>query len=216
VPFDPRPSAIPTLAMLTLLLAAAPARAWQDGYQPAQPDQKAREAGLILRMNFDFGGTRLAEVKWSDGSTATLRAGQLATFSAGVFYHPAAPWTLEGTVGYKFDKVNGSNGSLAFTRFPIDVIASWATGGHRLGAGPTAHLAPKATCDLSGTGPGTCNSSLSYDAALGGIVQYAYGFKLKGDHGVDLGVRYTYVKYRGSGLLTLDGSGFGFFLGGWL
>ena len=34
--------------------------------------------------------------------------------------------------------------------------------------------------------------------------------------GIELGARYTRVKYSGSGLEKIDGSGFGFFFGGWL
>jgi hypothetical protein len=116
------------------------------------------------------------------------------------------------TAGYKFDQVNGSNGSIKFTRIPVDVVASYVYGGHRVGAGATAHLAPKFSCEAEGF----CNDSVSYGTALGAIAQYAYGFRVAGSGGLELGARYTRVKYKGSGLETLDGSGFGLIFGGWL
>jgi hypothetical protein len=163
-------------------------------------------------MNVGFGGTELAHVEWSDGKESRLKAGQLLTFAAGALYHPAAPWALEGTVGYKFDQVNGSNGSIKFTRIPVDLVGSYVYRGHRLGAGVTAHLAPKFSCDAAGL----CSDSVSYGTALGAIAQYAYGFRVGHNGGVDLGLRYTRVKYSGSGLETIDGSGVGFFFGAWL
>ena len=83
MPFAPKSSVRSTLAVLTLLLVAAPARA-QEVREVPQPTLPARDAGLILRMNFDFGGTKVAEVKLSDGSTNSVRAGQLFTVSTGL------------------------------------------------------------------------------------------------------------------------------------
>jgi hypothetical protein len=179
---------------------------------PAAPAaNRTRNLGFLIRMNFDFGGDVVEEVSWTNGDSTKLKAGQLITFAGGVLYRPQAPWALETTLGYKFDKANGSNGTIEFTRIPLDVIASWANGGHRLGGGATLHFSPTFRCDATGV----CSTTSSFDTALGGIVQYAYGYAI-GNHGYDVGVRYTKIRYAGSGLPTIDGSGFGFFFGGWL
>jgi len=219
-----------TLSALALAAAAGQARAqWEDdpGRAPAAPapsraappapaspgihGTQTRDLGFLLRMNFDFGGDTMSEIRWSNGDTTKLKAGQLFTFAGGVLYHPRAFWALETTIGYKFDKANGSNGTIEFTRIPLDVIASWAFGGSRLGAGPTLHFSPTFNCDASGV----CSTKSTFDTAVGGIVQYAYGFAVN-NHGYDLGVRYTFIRYSAGGVATVDGSGVGFFFGGWL
>lgn len=198
--------ALASSAALSLLLAQ-PARAYSSGDPGA-----GRPLGFLLRMGFDFGGDKLVEVRWDNGDKGTLRAGQLISFGAGFLYHPNAPWALEGTIGYKFDKVNGSNGTIEFTRFPLDLVVAWAARGHRLGAGPTVHLSPKYRCDATGL----CDQTVSFDTAVGGILQYAYGFRLGASAGLDAGLRYTFVDYEASaGPGSIDGSGFGFFFGGW-
>jgi hypothetical protein len=210
------------LAVLAAVLGAVPTRAqWVDDEPGAKPQRQSqsqpsskpaggRPVGVLLRMGLDVGGDKLAEVQYANGDTAQLTAGGLVTFAAGVLIHPAAPWALEATVGYKIDKVNASNGTLQFSRIPVDVILSYANSGHRLGAGATVHLSPTGKCEVDGY----CNESVSYNHALGGIVQYVYGWGR--DRGVELGVRGTFIHYSGDGLKTINGSSVGLILGGWL
>lgn len=196
------------LAASALLVVGSPARADGGGVVGR------RNAGVLLRMGFDAGGDELVKVRWSNGKRGSIKAGQLMTLAAGVLYRPDAPWALEGTIGYKLDKVNGSNGSIQFTRIPLDLIVDWAHGGHRLGAGPTVHLAPTLSCDADGACDGV--GDVTFDTAFGGILQYAYGFPVGLNGGFDVGVRCTVIRYSGSGLRTADGTSAGFFFGGWL
>jgi hypothetical protein len=189
--------------------APAPRR----GAPPEQPQGEQRPLRFAIRMNMDFGGERIAKFSFSDGSTAEIKAGQLFTFAGGVIYvSPTAPWALEATVGYKFDKVNGSNGSATFSRIPIDVIASLSSERHRLGAGVTAHLSPTFECKLTGV----CAGKVELDTAIGAIAQYSFSIPFpKANGGIELAARYTYVKYKKSGSPDLDGSAPGFMLGFW-
>jgi len=201
-------SALSTLLALAAVLAGGAADA--DTAQAADDVARASRIGLLLRMNFDFGGDKLADVAWSDGDTATLRAGQLITFAAGLGYRVTDRWTFEVTLGYKFDKVNGSNGTIEFTRIPIDLIASWAPGRHRLGGGPTLHLAPTFNCNASGL----CDQKVAFGPALGGIVQWACLLRPEGRSlGLDFGLRYTFIRYSSSDVASQNGSAFGFFFG---
>ncbi|MFT3917204.1 MAG: hypothetical protein QM704_24880 [Anaeromyxobacteraceae bacterium] len=204
--------------LATALAVAGPAyaQAPQPGAAPAAvPAQEVRRVGLLLRMVLDVGGEQLGVVSYSDGSKAKLRAGQLGTFAAGFLYRAEAPWALEATFGYKFDQANASNGSVKFTRLPVDVIASYALDRHRFGVGPTLHLSPKYSCTFGAT---ECQGvrEVKFDTAVGGIAQYAFQLP-RGSSGYELGARFTVVKYKASGaLLELDGKSFGFFFGGWL
>ncbi len=97
----------------------------------------------------------------------------------------------------------------------MDVIASLARGGHRLGAGPTVHFAPTLKCDITSL----CSGDLTYDTAVGGILQYAYAFQApQRNYGFELGARFTMIEYKGKDdlgrtLPTQNGSGLGFLLG---
>jgi len=205
----PKPR-LPTLALLAALAvlprsagAQAPEPPPASAAGPSQPKQVA----LLLRLGLDFGGTTLAKVSWSDGKTGSIKGGQLFLAALGLFYlSPTAPWALEANVGYKFDKVNGANGSISFSRLPLELIGSYVVSGHRLGAGPVAHLSPRFRCDAAGV----CNDEVTFPNAVGGVVQWAYGGQAVA--GADVGVRYTFIRYQAAGA-RIDGSGFGFFFG---
>jgi hypothetical protein len=197
-------------AAFALVLVSLAPRAHADTQPAGEEAPAAASFGLLLRMNLDLGGNKLADVTWSDGSTATLRAGQLITFAIGAGYRAASAWAIEATLGCKFDKVNGSNGTIEFTRIPIDVVFSWAPGHHRLGGGPTVHLAPRFNCDASGL----CQQKIDFDPAFGAIVQYAYLFRpQRMSLGFDVGVRGTFIRYSGQGVASQNGSSGGFFFG---
>ena len=70
------------------------------------------------------GGDRIIEVRYTDGDTRTIRAGQLVHLWGGIDLRPAgAPVSFLGTVGYQVDSAGGWNGSLRFERFPIEATA---------------------------------------------------------------------------------------------
>lgn len=181
---------------------------------PAVPEvakPAPRTLSFLYRLNLEFGGDDIATIMLTDGNTNTLTAGGLAAWSGGLFYHPDAPFTLEATLGYKSQKLSYDNGSIGFTRYPVDVIASLRAGGFRIGLGGTAHFSPTISCSIGGV----CGGEVSLDTAYGGIVQSAYSFQ-RGTVAFDLGVRLTRIKYSNSEIHNLDGSCVGLFLGGWL
>jgi hypothetical protein len=151
----------------------------------------AHEVRLLARMGLDGGGSRLAKVTMSDGSTRSLAAGGLFTIAAGLLYAPAAaPIAIEATIGYKVDDVTASNGQLKFDRWPLELLASYRIDRHRIGGGLTRHGAPTYRAHVDGS-PTT---RVTFDDAFGGVLQYAYG---DGNGSVywDVGARITLVKY---------------------
>lgn len=199
--------ALALLAALAVLPHSAGAQAPEPSPAPAAGPPQPRQVALLLRMGLDFGGTTLAKVSWTDGKTGSVKGGQLFLAALGLVYlSPSAPWALEANLGYKFDKVNGANGSISFTRLPVELIGSYVVSGHRLGAGPVAHLAPKYSCDATGL----CSDEVTFPTAVGGVVQWAYGGPAVS--GFDVGARYTFIRYQDGGV-RIDGSGFGLFLG---
>jgi hypothetical protein len=166
-------------------------------------------------MGFDFGGDTVATARYDDGSSASVKAGGLVHLAGGLFFHPdAAPITVEATFGYKVDNATAKNGEIKFDRLPLDLVASYVVERrHRIGAGPTLHLNPKASCSVSSI----CSETVQFKNAWGFVGQYAYGIPM-GDSGLELGARYTAITYtpREAGVKTIDGSSFGVFFGGWL
>ncbi len=188
--------------------------------KPTTPGEQPRKVGVLLRLDFDFGGDRVWTATWSDGNTKDIKAGQLFTISGGLYYHPDAPYAVEATLGYKSDGAEGANGNITFWRVPFDLVASFAPGRHRIGVGPTVHFSPTFGCNADGAcGFGTWE--VKYDTAIGGIVQYAYGYPLSRNSGVEVAVRYTAIQYKGSAFNiaglpeTVNGSGAGFLVGAW-
>jgi hypothetical protein len=180
---------------------------------PQGPEPARRSVGVLFRLGLDHGGEELVELSYSDGRSSSIRAGQLVTFSGGILYQPAAPWSLEATIGYKVDRESASNGSVQFARIPVDVVLSYASQGHRVGAGLTAHVSPSLSCE--GTVCGGAAVSVPLDTSFGMIAQYAHGFR-RGDRGFEIGVRYTRISYAGDGIPAFDGSSIGAFFGAWL
>lgn len=200
------------------LLSSAPARAYDTQAQQQKEVEQgvhARKAAGLIRMALDVGGEELAKVQWSDGSTSTVKAGQLATFEGGVLFNPDAKWSVEATIGYKFDKVNGSNGSITFSRIPLTVLGGVGNGTHRFGVGPTLHLSTSFECDATGiTG---CPFTADYGTNVGAVLQYAFRSGARGasSWGLDAGARITLIGYKASGLPDLDGNAVGLFFGAW-
>lgn len=152
----------------------------------------AREVRVLARMGLDGGGTRLAKVPMSDGSTQSLSAGGLFTIAGGLLYAPeGTPIAIEATVGYKVDDVTASNGQLKFDRWPLELLASYRSERHRIGGGVARHGAPTYKIAVDGSP----TSRVEFDDAFGAVVQYAYG-DVGGDFYWDIGARVTIIKYQ--------------------
>lgn len=174
--------------------------------EPVSPTGRpfGRSLSFLARVGVEFGGDTLATVDVSDGSTQTISAGGRTVISAGVIYQPGT-WALEATIGYKRDSSDISNGTVGFTRYPLDIIASIAPGGARVGAGIAVHFSPNYRCDITAI----CSDEIAFDTAVGAVVQLAYSLRLSYTTALDFAARYTFIKYSADGYNSPDGSGIG-------
>lgn len=137
-----------SLAVVALLAAlpAAPLSA-QAKQVPAAPTSGFN---WVLEGAFEFGGDKLIEIIFLDGSRQSLTAGQGGTIGFGGQYRlPSVPRLAIGaTLGYKFVTNASENASIGITRIPVEVVGRWMLNEDWwAGAGLTMHSAVKVNGD---------------------------------------------------------------------
>jgi hypothetical protein len=167
-------------------------------------DNASKPVELILGFALSAGGDDLAKIDLVDGSGHTrsenIEAGGLWYIYGGVqFDTPFFPLRL--TLGYFEDGVDASNGSVSFSRVPLELLGVFSSGPHSFGVGPTLHLSPE--LDMKDVGLG----SYEADDALGLVLMYEYTF----ENNFALGARYTNISYDFGGD-DVDGSNLGLLL----
>ena len=165
-----------------------------DATAPAQPFKFLLGAGLT------FGGDTLITVPFTDGSHDDIKAGGLVQLYGGGEYQFSDKFAVQATVGYHINDTRAaSNGSVRFTRIPVDLLALYSvTDKVRLGAG--AQFVSDAKLRGSGVAD---NVSQKYDATTGAIVEGEYLFT---PH-LGLKLRYVAEKFQPSnGGDKIDGS----------
>lgn len=155
----------------------------------------AQDFRFALDLGITGGGDKLATVRFSDGSTESVRAGGLLQFGAGFLFQPSgAPLALQATFNYHVDDVSARNGSLTFSRFPLEVIGYvMPAPNFRIGAGPRFVFRPELSSDLEGF-----NSNVKFKDTVGAVIEA--GFRPVGQLWVNL--RYTAEKYK---VKSIDG-----------
>jgi len=167
---------------------------------------------FLARVGAEFGGDELARVEKSNGETSTLSAGALAAVALGFIYQPSS-YAIEMTVGYKVGRLEASNGTVEFSRYPVDFVVSTAPGRTRIGIGLTYHFNPSVSCHVQPF----CSGDVEFDEPLGALLQVAYTIPFHGTGGVDLSARLTWLSYSVKdappGTESIDGSSVGLFAG---
>lgn len=185
-----------TILAAALALALSPSFA-AEGFRP------------VLGAEFTGGGETLIDVEYSGGAHRKISSGGLMHVFGGVEYTaPDAPWTVQATVGYHFDRASASNGSVSFSRVPFEVLGFWnANPNWRLGGG--LRKATSSKFDVSGM-LNDYATDFNMRTSLGFVLQAEYLF---GEHG-SLFLRYVDEKYKSNYLVggEVDGShgGLGF------
>jgi hypothetical protein len=95
---------------------------------------------------------------------------------------------LQATFNYHVDDVSARNGSLTFSRYPLEVIGYY-TGvpNFRFGAGPRFVFNPELTSDFPGN-----NSTITFEDTVGAVIEA--GYRPVGQLWVNL--RFTAEKYK--------------------
>jgi hypothetical protein len=164
-------------------LAAPPRRA------PSQP------VDLYLSVGYDFGFTNLVKVTYSDGTSGSIRANGGPVWAVGATFLKFLDGRLStrATVGFKYDSLKASNGSVTYTAFPVEVVEQLNEGPVRLGAGLSLSLAPR----LGGSGV-AASLDTRFDPSVGVLLEarYVFGFGGAPGQGLGIGPRFLWQRLR--------------------
>jgi len=151
------------------------------------------------------GGDELASATFTNGDTTKINAGELLSIGIGPQIDLTDNTNIRVLVGWKFDSTDADNGSIKFSRFPIDVMYFYQTPQWNFGAGITYHLSP----ELSSSGVAS-GISADFEDALGFIAEV--DFRL-GEF-FYIGGKYTAIDYDQKNTnVTVDGNSVGIVFG---
>jgi hypothetical protein len=169
-----------TLTQLTLALFLI----FSAGLSFAQEvTNKPSPLRLLIGIAGEFGGAKVAEVSYTDGTSQSVLAGQGVSLMVGGQYQfpKAEKFLLRATVGYKYAATMASNANIRMTRIPLQLTANYmAAKKLRLSAGLANHQIIQFKSDgLSEDG--------KYKSPTGAIFEIAYS---------GIGLTYTAMKYN--------------------
>ena len=193
-----------TLGLASLALVATAGAAEAQG----------RVRGMV-RLGGDFGGDRMMELEYTDGSSPDVTAGGGILFSGGAAMQllgtPRQALDFEASVGVKYRTIpEATNQSLTWMRFPVEGLLMYRSPvGLRAGAGMSMHLGNVLEADGA-----AANGRIEFKSTPGYVMQTGYG---RGHWTVD--VRYTLMKYEVAGFAdkvnaNSIGAGLGWSFGG--
>jgi len=142
-------------------------------------------------FGIDVGGDTLVTALYADGKTAELRAHEGFAFFGGAVL-VTGDFETQATIGYKFSRLNGSNGSITFNAMPIELMEFYRTTNVRMGLGISYQSNANLKVDISG---GSTNGTRNYGNPLGTVLQIGWA-PVNGPLSIDL--RYTMIKYKRS------------------
>lgn len=146
----------------------------------------------VISVGYDPGGDKMIDVIFTNGDSASIRANEGVSVSAGaVFYHTGdLTWQTQATFGVKYMPVYAHNGRVDSISYPIELIGFYNTNLIRFGAGVIYQINPHVD-----TGGVVSTYQAQMDNAFGYIAQI--GFRAKKRKGFSVDLRYTAIRYSG-------------------
>lgn len=142
----------------------------------------------LLGAGFTFGGDTLVTVTYNDGSSEDIKGGGLVHLYGGAEVPLGTAMALQATIGYHVDNSSGRDGSVRFSRMPIDLIALYRLNDQfRIGAGAQIINNP----ELKGSGVAS-GLNVKFKNATGVVLEGEY--TVSPNAGVKL--RYVNAKFK--------------------
>lgn len=130
----------------------------------------------FLGVGLTFGGETLATATYNNGDRQDVTTGGLVDLRAGLEYQLTnSPLTLQMAVAYHVDNTTATNGSLKFSRFPVELIGMYDFGNQwRVGLGLRQATGAKVTTSGDATYQAGYGRSTSFKADTGALIQVEY------------------------------------------
>jgi hypothetical protein len=161
----------------------------------------AQDSGIrpFISAGMTFGGDTIATANYTDGSSDSIKGGELFQIGGGVQMGlPSSSMLLSFGINYHFDIANASNGKLEFTRIPFEGILyyplsdKWIVGG-----GFRYTISPKAMSRIDGGN----REEVTFKDSAGVLVEIAYAVQPK----TWLALRFVSEEYKAESA-TLNGT----------
>lgn len=157
---------------IRITLVAAAAALFAMGVAQAQTVPPVGSVRPLVGVGLTYGGDTIATVQYVNGPNVDIKAGGLLHLYGGADWRVSESFSLQGNVGWHMQRAGGSNGSVDFTRYPIELLAYYhATPGFRVGGGVRFVQSPS----LSGSGVAG-NASASFSSTTGAVVEGEWFF----------------------------------------
>lgn len=124
---------------------------------------------FLVGLGLTFGGDDLLTIIYTDGATATVKAGGGFMIYAGAEYRLNENVSLQATLGYHDDSITAKNAEASFSRIPLEFMGYFhVNDAIRLGAGTRFVSSPKLTAS-GGVPPRNINQS--FDSTIGLVIE---------------------------------------------
>lgn len=102
--------------------------AFSASAQSATPIPTLEPAGWrgLMGLEVTGGGDPLVSLRYTDGTSSTIRAGEGLVVRGGAEYRVNSQIRLTGTLGYHVKRTPEADVELHFSRFPLELISSFA------------------------------------------------------------------------------------------
>ncbi|KQV44937.1 MULTISPECIES: outer membrane beta-barrel protein [unclassified Duganella] len=133
------------------------------------------------------GGDKLATAEYTNGDTASIKAGSGVYFTAGLEFRINEQFSAQTSVNFHVDEQSAQNGSLTFQRVPVEAMAFYHINQQwKIGTG----LRYVSGAKLSGSGVADIDD-VKFDNTLSGLVEAEYMFSPQ----ASIKVRYVNEKF---------------------
>jgi hypothetical protein len=189
---------LPKFALIFIFLIAASA--------------KAAKFSPVFISALEFGGDKLIDVTYTDGSKSNIEAGRGIILGGGVNIDltETKPHTFEAqaTLGIKWTSTKqATNGSVDWYRFPLELISFYRNTekDFRIGGG----LVYQFGNELKGSKDAS-NASVKFDNSTGYVIEGDYF--VGAEKNITIGFRYTGISYipQIAGAGSVNGNSYGF------
>lgn len=178
--------------------------------EPGRTWQHLNKTQWISGISLTGGGETLKNiriVKFNDQqnlrddeiTNIKIKSGELFYFYTGAMIAiPHVAFRTQVTIGYHVDAIKTNDGTITFSRIPLDIIPTWEFEKHRMGLGITYIFEPKLDTDnIEGI------EDVNYSETIGTMIHYQYKFSQR----FSIGARYTEVKYSPVGDASVSSNG---------